>query len=66
MAPRIFGKTERYLPTRKGRHRKARPKTFTTEAAAQKWAATHGIKEYTLSNSKNPEAKEKKLTIVQK
>ncbi len=64
MAQRVFGRTERYRPIRKGRHRKARPKSFKTEAAAQRWAETHGIKKYSLRNSKNPEAKEKKLFII--
>ncbi len=66
MVQRIFGRTERYLPLRKGRHRKARPKSFKNEAAAATWANSHGIKEYTLKNTKNPERKDKKLFIIPK
>ena len=44
----------------------SRPKSFKTEAAAQVYAKTHGITNFTLRNLKNPENKEKKLVIVQK
>lgn len=66
MAQRVFGRQERYRPIRKGRHRKARPKSFKTEAAAQKWADANGVKSYILKNTKNPEAKTKKLFVIAK
>ncbi len=66
MAPRIFGKRERYMPIQKGRHRRSRPKSFKTEQAAQAYATLKGIKNFTLKNLKNPLSKEKKLVIVPK
>ena len=66
MAKRIFGKQERYRPIRKGRHRKVRPKTFKTEAAAKRWAESKGIKSYDLKNTKNLESKTKKIFVIQK
>lgn len=33
--------------------KRSRPKTFTTEAAAQAWAEQHGLKQYSLIKVKN-------------
>ena len=48
-----------------GRHRKARPKTFKTEAAARKWAEANGIKNYTLRDTKAAKKHEHKFRIVE-
>ena len=50
----------------RGRHRKRRPKTFTSEEAAKKWADEKGIKKYVIENMKGPFSKEKKLRVVGK
>lgn len=46
-----------------GRNRKARPKTFPSEAAAKKWAENQGIKQYTLENLKSPDSSAKKIRV---
>ena len=66
MAKKLFNRPKRYAPIRKGRHRKKRQKSFKTEAAAMKWAEAKGMKNITLKNSKNPEAKEKKFKVIQR
>ena len=48
-----------------GRHRKARPKTFKTEAAARKWAEANGIKNYTLRDTKAAKKHEHKFRIIE-
>ena len=54
------------MPIQKGRHRRSRPKSFKTEAAAQAYATLNGIKSFTLKNLKSALSKEKKLVIVPK
>ena len=49
-----------------GRNRKARPKTFSSEEAAKKYAQEQGIKNYSLDNLYSAESSEKKLRIVVK
>jgi hypothetical protein len=51
---------------KRGRNRKARPKTFSSEEAASKYAEEHGIKSFELVNIKSIENSEKKLRIVVK
>ncbi|MCX8147552.1 MAG: hypothetical protein N3D84_03735 [Candidatus Woesearchaeota archaeon] len=50
----------------RGRNRKRRPKTFSTEEAAKKWAEKKGIKNYELVNLRDPWRKDKKIKIVAK
>jgi len=50
--------------TRGRGERKVRPKTFSTEAAAKKYAEAAGISKYTLENLKSSSAKVKKIRIV--
>ncbi len=45
-------------------NRMARPKTFKTEEAAQKWAKENGLEHFTVENLKSPEAATKKLRII--
>jgi hypothetical protein len=45
------------------RVRKARPKSFTSEDNANKWAEAQGIKEYTLKNLRVGE-KDKKIQVI--
>ena len=51
---------------KRGRNRKARPKTFGSEEAANKYAEEHGIKSHVLVNIKSTESSEKKIKIVAK
>ena len=51
---------------KRGRNRKARPKTFGSEEAASKYAEEHGIKGYELVNIRSAESSGKKLKIVVK
>lgn len=46
------------------RGRNPRPKTFSSEASARKWAESNKITKYSLVNSKEGQ-KEKKIRIVQ-
>jgi hypothetical protein len=48
----------------RGRNRKPRPKTFTTEDAAHAWAKASGLKEYKLFNLRTAAAKSKKIRVV--
>ena len=50
----------------RGRHRSQRPRTFSSEEAAKKYADEHKINDYTLYNLTGPFAKEKKTRIVVK
>lgn len=50
----------------RGRNRKRRPKTFSSEEAAKKWAEQHGVKNYSLMNLRGPFSMEKKIKIVGK
>ena len=49
-----------------GRNRLTRPKTFSSEEAAKKWAAEQGLENYSLVNLKTAEAKTKKIRIEAK
>jgi len=51
---------------KRGRNRKARPKTFGSEEAANKYAEENRIKSYSLFNMKSSESSEKKIKIVAK
>ncbi len=66
MVKKIHTRRQRYMPIRSGRNRKARPKSFTSEAQAQAWATKNGVTNFTLKNLKNTESQAKKLVIVQK
>ncbi|MBI5393340.1 hypothetical protein HZA96_05715 [Candidatus Woesearchaeota archaeon] len=46
-----------------GRNRKARPRTFKTEAAAHAFAKEQGLESYKLENLKNTDTKDKKYRI---
>ena len=50
--------------TTKGRNRKPRQKTFSSEAAAKKHAEAKGIKEFSLLNLKSGNASQQKIRIV--
>jgi hypothetical protein len=50
----------------RGRNRKRRPKTFSSEQAAKVWADEQGIKKYVIENVKGPFSKENKLRVVEK
>lgn len=50
----------------RGRHRKRRPKTFSTEESAKKWADENGVKDFKIENVKGPFSKKKKLRVVGK
>jgi hypothetical protein len=47
-----------------GRNRKARPKTFKTEASAHAYAKAQGLTGYKLENLRSSDTKNKKLRIV--
>ena len=47
------------------RGRAIRPKTFSNEDSAKKWAEKKGVKSYLLKNLKSPESKTKKLKVVE-
>ena len=49
---------------RGSRHRSRRPKTFSSEEAARKWAEAQELKGYTLVNLRSPENREKKIRVV--
>jgi hypothetical protein len=61
--------TKRLFKTKRkpkyGRDRAARPKTFSSEAAAKKWAEANKIKDYNLVDLKEGK-KEKKIRVVVK
>jgi hypothetical protein len=46
------------------RGRQARPKTFSTEAAAKKWAENQGMKKFNVINLKSEESSFKKLRVI--
>jgi len=46
-----------------GRNRAKRPRTFSSEAAAKKWAEEQGIAKYTLVNLRNEASSQKKIWI---
>jgi hypothetical protein len=46
------------------RGRAKRPKTFSSEESAKKWAESQKMKNYSLVNLKSPEASGKKLRVV--
>ncbi|MBW3010931.1 hypothetical protein KY335_03155 [Candidatus Woesearchaeota archaeon] len=48
----------------RGRGRKARPKTFKTEAAAKAYAEAQGLKSYKIVNLKSELSKQKKLQVI--
>lgn len=66
MVRKVHTRKIRYMPVRKGRIRKSRPKSFASEEAAKAWAANQGIKDYTIKNLRNTESKTKKLVVVPK
>lgn len=46
-----------------GRNRSKRPKTFSSEESANKWAESQGIKKFRLVNLTNEEASKKKIRV---
>ena len=68
---KVHGKTKRkfnsarHLPTARPetRERKRRPKTFASEAIANKWAEAHGVTNFYLQNLRIG-TKGKKLKVV--
>lgn len=68
---KVHGKTKRkfnsarHLPVARPetRERKRRPKTFANEAAANKWAETHGVTNFDLQNLRIG-TKDKKLRVI--
>ena len=65
MVKRLHTKQLRYLPDKKGRVRKSRPKSFSSEESANAWAFKKGIKTFTLRNLKNSESSTKKIIVVE-
>ena len=61
---KLARRVKRYFSKLRGRVRPMRPKTFSTEAAATKWAEAQGYKEFKLENMKSPEAKTKKIRVI--
>jgi len=55
----------RPIIVRNGRHRLARPKTFTNEDSANAYAKANGITSFKLVNLKNEASSTKKLKIVE-
>jgi hypothetical protein len=51
--------------TQVSRYRKVRPKSFTNEESAKAYAKANGITKFRLKNLKSPDAKVKKLVIVE-
>ena len=47
-----------------GRNRKARPRTFKSEAIANAYAKKQGLENYKLENLKNTDTKDKKYRII--
>ncbi len=58
-------KHDKPLLKHRGRHRKRRPKTFSSEDAANTWAAGKKIKEFDLVNLRVNDI-HKKLRVVRK
>ena len=54
---------KRYVPPT-GRNRPVRPKTFTSEEAAKKWAEAQKLKNYSLVNLRSTESTRKKIKVV--
>jgi len=48
------------------RNRSKRAKSFKTEEAANKWAESRGVKEYTVKNLRPVGAKDNKFIVVEK
>ncbi len=61
---KLARRVKRYFSKLRGRVRENRPKTFTTEEAAKKWAEEQGFKEFKLENLKSPESKTKKIRVI--
>ncbi|HLC86424.1 MAG TPA: hypothetical protein VJG30_04005 [Candidatus Nanoarchaeia archaeon] len=64
MTHKIHGRKRRYLARGPERNRKARPKTFKSEAEARKYAEKHVIKEYLIERMNY--GLSKKFRIVKK
>lgn len=60
----IAKRVSRYFSKLRGRVRSARPKTFKTEEAANKWAKEQGFTDYKLKNLKSTESSEKKIQVI--
>ena len=58
--------THRRKPVSPSRKRKKRPKTFSSEDLAKKWAEKNNIKNYELVNLRIGNRKDKKIKIVVK
>ncbi len=66
MVKRLHTRRLRYIPLQKGRHRKPRPKSFTTQLAAETYAKAEGMKNFSI-RIKNPfTVNNKKYTPVEK
>ena len=50
----------------KARRKRARPKSFKTVEAANKWAEANKITSYILKNLKSTENKRKKIIVIKK
>jgi hypothetical protein len=48
------------------RHRKTRPKTFSSEETAKAWAKANNISNYELKNMKSKDSSKKKIKIIVK
>lgn len=56
----------RRLSKQRGRNRYPRPKTFSTEEAANAWAKAQGFTDYILENIKSDASSKKKIRVVVK
>jgi len=54
----------RRLSRQRGRNRAPRPKTFSSEEAANKWAKEQGFKNFKLENMKNETNSKKKFRVI--
>lgn len=54
----------RKLSKQRGRNRSPRPKTFSSEESATKWAKAQGFENFRLENLKENSKKDKKIRVI--
>ena len=64
--PRVSLRVKRRITKTRGRNRAVRPKTFSSEESAKKWAEKKGLSSFTLENIKSEDGKTKKIRVVKK
>lgn len=57
-------RVRRRFSKQRGRNRTPRPKTFTTEESANKWAKSRGFEKYALENIRLDDRSKKKIRVI--